>query len=134
MRNLARSLSSSPIESQAAGGASAGSASHSATSVVLPNPTGAETRVNARLRLAFSRSVRRARATMLARTLGWRSFIASSGAWPNGVAAEVSNSVMPPLYTLSVKDDTRWTWCEARTAVVASLVRATTGFPLHDRL
>jgi hypothetical protein len=54
--------------------------SHSATSVVFPNPAGAETRVNLQLMHPFKRSIKRGLGTSSGRVAGLKSFVTKIGA------------------------------------------------------
>lgn len=75
IRKRAGSLSSSSSESHATG--SALLLIHSATSVVLPNPAGAESSVKLPYRPAFRRSIKPGRGTEPGRDAGINSFVVS---------------------------------------------------------
>src|SRR5690349_4398860 len=80
VQNNAGSLSRWSSESHATDRPSAAAtASHSASSVVLPNPAGADTRVSADSAPRLRRSLRLRRATRLRRHLGTWSLVSSSG-------------------------------------------------------
>src|SRR5258707_6000876 len=69
----------SPLSSDSQATCRSQPVTHALTSVVFPNPAGAERRVSLRCRPSFSRSIRRGRLTTSGRSGGIYSFVARIG-------------------------------------------------------